>query len=737
MNRETRRFGGGRSSASVPALLCLLLVQLASSAPPSQAAPDIVGGEESEPGQWPWQVALLDAHEPDNRAAQFCGGTLIEPDWVLTAAHCLEDDATGGLMSIRDLHVGLGMYDLEAGDGYRVTPAQIIVHPDYAVFSGSLDDDIALIRLSERQPLSRRVATIERVRRADDPAIAVGNEATTAGWGSTRDELPARLHHVSVTIEHPSTCLDREDAICTSQEGRDSCYGDSGGPLMVRDRAGGWRHAGIVSGSRSLGCTGRMSWYTSSAYHDAWIEATLLDRSPQIEAWVEAPSSILLGEPLPYELVVRNLGRGSAVGVEVTNTLPEGTIIRELRPEIELHDSAVWWPAGMVEPGTEARLRYWVDVLDWLDPPSPAPAAPSRAPLRPSTSSHLLGGSGGARPAVARGRSASISSYPYTVGIFSRWAPGLPLRNEHLCGGALIDPSWVLTAASCITYIYGQAVSEIEQPELYVKTGITSLFDISPTPYVERVFLRGMYQADPTPGFDLALLELSEPVRSSSTVQPIALAGPEHKALLDRSDFGTLTGWGMVDGSTFTSGLAAAQLPWAPSALCELLSDPYRTLCAGGSPSGVGGCEGDEGGPLVITDDDGEPLLVGIYSGSSGRICGEPMQLSYFASIIANRHWIDAKMAPGATADTVVVNYELEARMQGQAEPFTWPGWIITSGREAVDEPSVPRPTSSPTPGPTATAKVTPTSRFPGAEVHHSYLPWLFFGRQPAQPRSP
>lgn len=69
----------------------LVYAQDAPTVTPAQSdSPDILGGREAQPGAWPWQVALLRRLEPNPFLGQFCGGTLIAEDWVLTAAHCVE-----------------------------------------------------------------------------------------------------------------------------------------------------------------------------------------------------------------------------------------------------------------------------------------------------------------------------------------------------------------------------------------------------------------------------------------------------------------------------------------------------------------------------------------------------------------------------------------------------------------------------------------------------------------------
>ena len=93
----------------------------------AQTDPRIVGGQEATPGEWPWQVALVQSGG-DTYLGQFCGGSLIAADWVLTAAHCVDNDAPG------DIDVVAGIHDLTAPEtGFRrVGLDEIIVHPGWS-----------------------------------------------------------------------------------------------------------------------------------------------------------------------------------------------------------------------------------------------------------------------------------------------------------------------------------------------------------------------------------------------------------------------------------------------------------------------------------------------------------------------------------------------------------------------------------------------------------------------------
>ncbi len=101
----------------------------------------IVGGQEATPGAWPWMTALIHSYEDSLYDAHFCGGTLIHPKWVVTAAHCVDDKRT------EDIEVVAGIHDLAHDAGKRIKVRRIISHPAYDYWTD--DSDIALLELEE------------------------------------------------------------------------------------------------------------------------------------------------------------------------------------------------------------------------------------------------------------------------------------------------------------------------------------------------------------------------------------------------------------------------------------------------------------------------------------------------------------------------------------------------------------------------------------------------------------
>ncbi len=236
----------------------------------------VTGKTEAARGAQPWMVALVDSGTDAYNGA-FCGATLIAPQWVLTAAHCIED------LRAAEVDVVVGRHQLSSDQGERLEVTHLIMHPKYADFH-----DIALIHLASPATVGQPVPMVTSTTEYLDDAPAV---ARVTGWGLIPEKgdefFPDTLYGVDLPIIADALCeatygsdVD-STVICAGLEegGVDACDGDSGGPLVVPD-GNGWALAGVVSWGDGCGLAGGYGVYTRVAYYEPWITGYLSGDTP-------------------------------------------------------------------------------------------------------------------------------------------------------------------------------------------------------------------------------------------------------------------------------------------------------------------------------------------------------------------------------------------------------------------------------------------------------------------------
>lgn len=236
------------------------------------AEPPRAGGGVTDPGEYPWMAAILNAKDNE----QFCGGVVLDQTHVLTAAHCLIKKRQS------DLAVVLGEYDLTKPDETRSQKFKVVNIRRHERFDmHTYENDIAIFTLDRPAVFNTYVWPVCLPEPAD-VKNAVNKTAVVTGWGTMYYGGPAAtvLMEVGVPLWDNAQCQKRytqpilKSAVCAGgyEGGKDSCQGDSGGPLMIQKADGRWTNIGIVSFGIRCGEPLQPGVYTMVTEYLQWIQ---------------------------------------------------------------------------------------------------------------------------------------------------------------------------------------------------------------------------------------------------------------------------------------------------------------------------------------------------------------------------------------------------------------------------------------------------------------------------------
>uniref|UniRef100_A0A182MQY0 Peptidase S1 domain-containing protein n=1 Tax=Anopheles culicifacies TaxID=139723 RepID=A0A182MQY0_9DIPT len=239
--------------------------------------PPIIEGTEANPHEFPYQVSLQWNFNNGSRPMHFCSGSILNREWILTAAHCNDTIASVGWYEVV---AGVNNIVDEEPGAQRRNITRFIQHPSYMM--STIKNDIAVLRLSEPLDLNANIKTMSL---APASTLILQTEAKFAGWGSISKTMvnvfPDELMKVTLPLRTLEECsgmgnVDKSQICAGGYRNVTGCTADSGGPLTINIK-GEQVQIGVASFGEKPCMAREPIVFSSVLYFYEWIQTAIKD----------------------------------------------------------------------------------------------------------------------------------------------------------------------------------------------------------------------------------------------------------------------------------------------------------------------------------------------------------------------------------------------------------------------------------------------------------------------------